>query len=374
MTPIWDDPLGPVIRETLQASRTDCPDAGTIAAYAERALTSSERRGVEQHLSNCSRCRETLLLMDRAETGTATENGTVTVFQKAKKRGSPLYRWPWLAAAAAAGLATVIWLKLPPSDVRAPEVAQFATRDQPPSGVAEAPKPSEQADANQATAEADSAEVVPPVPPSGAPVAGVAAPPSHAERRAFGERQKPLDALRDERKLEEAEQRRARADKTPPASEAPVPAAPSTREPAPQRESIATDATALMARQNREYMIAAGPKARAEVAGAAPAITWRVWTSGVVERSANGGATWTREAGVDALGARAVVSPTADVCWIVGDNGLILRFETGRGWTRVTPPAQIGFVAIEASDVRNATITAADTRRFTTTDGGQTWK
>jgi Putative zinc-finger len=359
--PDRDDPLAPAIRRTLEASRPDCPDAETIAAYAERELASAERRGVEQHLSNCSRCRETLLLMSRAAQADTAASSSPRFL---------LYRWPWLAAAAAAGLATVIWLKLP-ADVRAPEVAQVVEPNlakekagQPPSGVAAVPKPSEEADANKAPAKRQPA----------APVAGVAAPPSTAEQRAFGERPKPLDALRDERKLEEAGQRRARADKRSPAPAAPVAAAPSAREPAPQRESIATDATALMASQNREYMIAAGPKARAEAAAAVPAITWRVWASGVVERSADGGATWTREAGVDALGARAVVSPTADVCWIVGDNGLILRFEPGRGWTRLTPPAQLAFVAIEASDARNATMTAADARRFTTTDGGQSWK
>ena len=94
----------------------------------------------------------------------------------------------------------------------------------------------------------------------------------------------------------------------------------------------------------------------------------------MVERSADGGATWTREPGVDAPAARAILAPSRDVCWIVGDSGLILRFETGRGWTRLSPPAQIGFIAVEASDAVRATIAAADGRRFTTTDGGQTWK
>jgi Putative zinc-finger len=368
--PDRDDPLGPVIRETLQASRTDCPDVGTIAAYAERALTSAERRGVERHLSNCSRCRETLLLMDRAETGTAT------VLQKPEKGGSPLYRWPWLAAAAAAGLATVIWLKLPPSDVRAPEVAQIVVpdlakekADQPPSVVAGAPKPSEQADANKAPA------------PSRRATQPTATVPQGREQQAVAEADRFADKRSDERKLEEfGERRRAKSSPAaPPATE--TPAAIAAPPPAPPLPTAKVDSSArdtasatLMARQNREYMIAAGPKARAEAAADAPAITWRVWASGVVERSADGGATWTREAGVDALGARAVVSPTADVCWIVGDNGLILRFEAGRRWTRVAPPAQIAFVAIEASDGRNATITAADTRRFTTTDGGATWK
>ncbi|MGH9330895.1 MAG: hypothetical protein ACRD09_10660, partial [Vicinamibacterales bacterium] len=63
-----------------------------------------------------------------------------------------------------------------------------------------------------------------------------------------------------------------------------------------------------------------------------------------------------------------------DVCWIVGDRGLILRYETERGWTRLPPPAQVEFVAVEASDALRATITASDGRWFTTSDGGLTWK
>jgi hypothetical protein len=371
MRPDQDDPLGSAIRRTLQASRTDCPDAETIAAYAERSLASAERRGIERHLSDCARCRETLLMMSRAE-----EKGTATFFQDAKKGGSPLY-WPWLAGAAAAALAVVVWMALPPA-VRAPgpdSVAQIAAANpekekavQLPSADADAPAPSEQANANKAPADL-----------SKRPTQPAAAVPRRQERQAFREADRLDDKRSPEKKLEEAGERR-RAEPSPaapPAAEAPAAvAAPAPARPAQtaMADSNARDASALMARQNREYMIAAGPKAGTEAASAVPAITWRVWASGVVERTADGGKTWTRDTGVDAVGARAVASPTADVCWIVGDNGLILRFEAGRGWTRMTPPAQIAFVAIEASDARNATITAADSRRFTTTDGGETWK
>jgi hypothetical protein len=366
MRPERDDPLADEIRRTLQASRTDCPDAETIAAYAERALAGAERRSVEQHLSNCSRCRETLLLM---------EKGTATVLQETEKGGSPLYRWPWLAAAAAAGLAAVIWMRLPPSALRAPEPNQVAqaVRDdakEKPQGLPE------QAAANKAPVEADAAakKTVPAAPGSRLRVAEPSAPPPPAAREEFGERAKPADERRDQQKLGEMAQRRASAERPAAAHEAPPPAA--APAPAPQRESIATDAAApsLMARQNREYLIATGGELRSETADAVLRTMWRVWASGVVERSTDRGATWTREAGVDALGARGVVAPTANICWIVGDAGLILRFEVGRGWTRVPPPAQIGFVAIEASDARNATITAADGRRFTTADSGQTWQ
>lgn len=393
MRPDRDDPLAPAIRRTLQGSRTDCPEAETIAAYAERSLVDAERRDVEVHLSTCARCRETLLLMSRAE-----EKGTATFFQKAPKGGSPLYRWPWLAGAAAAGLAIVVWLALPPSAVRAPEsdrVAQVAREV----GREQAPVEPEQSAANKAPAGSDEAQAKErsTLPPPAAPA--VRAPPPQ-DRRAFVEEKRLADADRkEERRLDEAGERRAPVQKMPAAvPEAPPPVAPLPVEPTRARVAAETaaaqappaaeqkpDASArdtasakLMsrARQNREYPIASGPTAdaHARAASAIPAVTWRVWASGIVERSADGGATWTREPGVDAPAARAIYAPSRDVCWIVGDRGLLLRFETGRGWIRLSPPAQVGFIAVEATDTPRATITAADGRRFTTTDGGQTWK
>lgn len=209
------------------------------------------------------------------------------------------------------------------------------------------------------------------------------------------EEKRRADADRkEERKLDEVSERRVPVQKMPVAAPealppvAPPPARVAAESVAGQAPPVAAqkpDASArdtasrkLMsrARQNREYPIASGPPAdaHAQAASAIPAITWRVWASGIVERSADGGATWTREPGVDAPAARAIHAPSRDVCWIVGDRGLILRFETGRGWTRLSPPAQVGFTAVEAADALRATITAADGRRFTTIDGGATWK
>ena len=388
MRPDRDDPLAPAIRRTLQGSRTDCPEAETIAAYAERSLADAERRDVEWHLSSCARCREMLLLMSRAaEADTPAEKGTATFFHFWKKGGSPLYRWPWLAGAAAAGLAFIVWLALPPSPVRTPEsdrVAQVA-----PGVVREqAPAEPEQSAANKAPVASDEARAkAQPTPPG--PVAPAA--PATQDRQAFGERKRGLDDRRTDRKLEETGERRFRVEAPaaapqalPPVAPPPPPAAAESvaaqGPPAPARkpDSSARDTASpqLMsrARQNLEYLMASGPPANAQAASAIPAITWRVSLSGIVERSADGGATWTREPGVDAPAARAIHAPSRDVCWIVGDRGLVLRFETGRGWTRLSPPAEVGFIAVEATDALRATIAAADGRRFTTTDGGQAWK
>jgi hypothetical protein len=377
--PDRDDPLAPAIRRTLQGSRTDCPDADTIGAYAERSLAGAERRAVELHLSTCARCRETLLLMSRAAEADTPASPSPRFL---------LYRWPWLAGAAAAGLAIVVWLALPPSAVQAPEtdsIPQVAAREV---GKAQAPVESEQSAGNKAPVESDraSAKAAPSAVPS--PAARVGSTQSQArERQAFGE-EKRLADRRDERKLEEAGERRARVQTPPAAQEAPPPhaavpppAARSAEEqaaPARKPDSSARDTASpqLMARarQNLEYLITSGPPANAQAASAIPALTWRVWASGLVERSTDGGGTWTREPGLDAPAARAILAPSREVCWIVGDHGLILRYDAGRGWARLSPPAQIGFIAVEASDALHATISATDGQRFTTTDGGRTWR
>jgi photosystem II stability/assembly factor-like uncharacterized protein len=46
----------------------------------------------------------------------------------------------------------------------------------------------------------------------------------------------------------------------------------------------------------------------------------------------------------------------------------------GRTWQRVAFPESVDLVSIRASDGVNATVTAADGRTFTTTDGGRTWR
>jgi Putative zinc-finger len=365
--PDRDDGLGRAMRRALQDSGTDCPDVNVLAAYAERTLSATERRGVEGHLSRCARCRETLILTSRAA---ATEKGTATFLEEAKKGGSPLY---WLAGAVATGLAIALWIAQPDRDAPAPapdapsQVAQQVEGPAPPASLEPAPvRPQQEAK-------------------------DPAAPPTTRERGAR-ERNRAADATmkqsRDERKPESAGQpsvaERVVAPPPPPALPAPAPAPPpeSTAQ-ASARAKPAEKAAErqVLAGQDRRYgeasenVVVSWPRSTDRLAAmdAPPAIAWRVWTSGRVERSTDGGVSWSREP-IEAPAARAISAPSRDVCWIVGEAGLILRYETARGWARLSPPSQAGFVAVQARDAMQATITASDGRRFTTADGGQTWK
>ena len=75
------------------------------------------------------------------------------------------------------------------------------------------------------------------------------------------------------------------------------------------------------------------------------------------------------------LAAQIVVAsaPSADVCWMVGRGGIVLRSTDHETWQRVNIPQALDLSAISATDARTATVTAADGRTFSTADGGMSW-
>ena len=91
----------------------------------------------------------------------------------------------------------------------------------------------------------------------------------------------------------------------------------------------------------------------------------------VVESSSDGGATWTTEHTADRP-IRASAFVNADVAWVVGDNGLILR-RTKNGWFGASAPAEGNITAVKASSPSRATVTLEDGRVFITANGGVTW-
>ena len=91
----------------------------------------------------------------------------------------------------------------------------------------------------------------------------------------------------------------------------------------------------------------------------------------MVESSNDGGATWTTEHTADRP-IRASVFVSADVAWVVGDHGLVLR-RTKNGWFGASAPAEANITAVKASSPSRATVTLEDGRGFTTANGGVTW-
>jgi photosystem II stability/assembly factor-like uncharacterized protein len=98
-------------------------------------------------------------------------------------------------------------------------------------------------------------------------------------------------------------------------------------------------------------------------------VMWRVRDL-VIEHSTDGGATWVTEHTADRP-VRAGAFVNANVAWLVGENGLVLR-RTINGWFGASPPADEHIAAVRASSPSKATVTLEDGRVFNTENGGVT--
>jgi hypothetical protein len=99
-------------------------------------------------------------------------------------------------------------------------------------------------------------------------------------------------------------------------------------------------------------------------------LRWRT-SDRVIEHSPDDGATWVAEYTADRP-IRAGTLVDAEVAWLVGDDGLVLR-RTSNGWFGTNPPADTPVDAVRASSPSRATVTLIDGRVLTTDNGGITW-
>ena len=112
---------------------------------------------------------------------------------------------------------------------------------------------------------------------------------------------------------------------------------------------------------------------------------WRIGAGGSIERSIDQGRTWQPQPTGVQTDLLAGAAPSDREAWAVGRANIILRTTDGTHWQRLSGPGGAtangvtsptpapDWVAITATDALHATIVAADSRRFTTADGGVTW-
>lgn len=155
-----------------------------------------------------------------------------------------------------------------------------------------------------------------------------------------------------------------------PKAAAPPPAKPSAPVVAERRQPVVKEtAPAAEAKPPTEIASADGVVLRG-TRRSNRSVVWRA-RDVVIEHSTDGGMTWTTEYRSDrSIRAGAFVS--ADVAWLVGDSGLVLR-RTKNGWFGTTPPGEGNIKAIRASSSSKASVTFDNGRVFTTENGGVTW-
>ena len=329
----------------------NCLDADTIAAWMDGSLPERERAAAEAHAADCDRCLAVLAAVAK----------TVPPPQKAARPSWLSVRW--LVPITTAAVAVVAWTVL---------------QDQ--------PQPVRQVDMVAPPASEPAPAAAPPAEPKReAPQANVSAGAEKSPAPALEKRKSSASARRDEQAKTQAQEETARREQqerlardglVPPPRRAADPPPPPAMEPpakptaAPQTAAAATRAAEQMITQS-QFRSAIAPTL---VVSPDPNMRWRI-SGSLVERSTDGGRTWT----VQTIGIQTPVSagasPARGVCWIVGPGGTVLLTTDAERWRRLEfPDSNANLVAVVARDALSATVTTADGRTYLTDDGGKTWR
>jgi hypothetical protein len=325
--------LEQALKHELRAAGTPpagaCLDAETLGAWTDGGLDPAAMATAEAHVANCARCQA--MAATFARSAPVIEAGPET------SRVS-IWKW-WLAPLAAGVAATTLWMVVP-------EQQQIAT----------APPHAKAADAVPAPATTEAA--APPAPAKGAASERFAARDSDLAASAREARQRAMQANA-ERKEEAArlQDQVAMADAAARAAEAPPPAA--AAPPAPAE---------IGALQKR---LAIAP---IEINTLDPSLVWRI-VGDRIERSGDGGKTWTLLRQQPGDGITAGSAPSNAVCWFVGRAGrVLLTTNSGATFTDISLAEPLDLASVAATDARSAAIYSVVGRRFRTDDGGRTWR
>ena len=342
-----------------------CPDAASLAAYADNGLTPDERRRVEAHAADCATCLEHLALL-----------GAISLDREAPEPSrSWLVRWGWLVPVATAVVVVAVWLRLPEqkSSEDAGPPASARTQAVAPAAPEQEVAPSSDLAATQATAERDAQ--------AKAKQRQAARTSQAAPARAAAPLEKKADALAPlERRDQERQEVAATSPVPPAASEAPAAAPPS---PATVQARKASDENFQRQRVGAASKVAtpAAPAAPTladatkEEVRAEPASTresYRAFGSRI-EQSKDGGATWRTALSDPQSTFTSVGCAPGGGCWIGTADGQIVR-PTPDGFSRSVLPVRARVVAITSSGSQAAVVTVEGGRRFRTTDGGSSWQ
>jgi hypothetical protein len=411
-----DKPAANLLRRSLASSpgvEAVCPDPEILAAYLERSLDADETARFELHFSHCARCREQLSALSRSGelVGASEEKRPRT------QRMPWIWDWRWLAPATAALVFVALLIALRP--VRHPGEESLVAMDHqpaPPAAVytpmpdsgpaarASAPHTTSAAGARISPPSSSAkSDVAPPVPSRELPEtpAGQAATSPPLNGRNYKEILKltmPAPAHGANPSAAGSSSLRGGTSQAATSPAASPPAAQAARVPAdivpPDVPTAgpayagavgAPEATdekkmAVMVRnpssaQTESLMVEAGVQTSdlTLVRTPDPQVIWRFSSGRFIERSIDAGITWRVQWTKANAHLIAGAAPTADTCWLVGRDAMILLTTDGRKWKTISPPADADFVYVEAADAFSATVTTTDGRKFTTNDGGRHW-
>jgi hypothetical protein len=370
-----------ILKRGLEARRSfdpnGCPHEATLAAYCDRSISGPQVHQLEEHFSNCARCQGTLAAMARARTAQHSIGGR-----------SLTRRWELYAAvaAAAAGISIAVGLMqrgrvIAPAANLIPESAAPEQAGNEPAlkGPQAGPQIAfnepynEQAQGNAAAKGRAPVEN----PPGAVRKRGLQLNPAGAEGAGQAKQKEEISPSKTF-----SENPQAESAAVPPAAlpaQAP-PLAPLM--PEPRLAARAPTGPALGAPMGGFAGFGAAPSG-AGLASVPQAFSvrtadnverWRLGANGSIEHLASDGSWEPQISGVAAaLRAGAASSPTT--CWVAGAGGTILRTtDGGEHWQKINSPTSADLVSIVAVDASAATVMTADGHRFSTIDGGRSWR
>jgi hypothetical protein len=377
-----DPSMDRLLRRALQpepgaAATPQCVDPETLAAWADGSLSGEALAHAEQHVADCARCQAMLAAMAR----TVPENTIPPRWQVLTAR--------WLVPFAAAAIVLAVWVSV---DRQRPETA--AVRSGPAAAAAEvrpAPEPINAPSLH--SPDSDPSDTEPLAAYTGRqPISGTQEKESRdsaAKSRVVApkEEAKPADPP--------GQYSDALASPPPPAPPGPAPSPRPVSEPAkpaPTLEMIQAIPTAPAAASPSVAARAAVQPGASDIISPEPAFRWRLLAPATIQRSTDGGVTWTTQAmrfagqsllaqgrNVATANLAAPITLTTgsaaapDVCWIVGAGGVVLLSTDGTTWQRRPFPEPVNLTGVRAVDARTAIVTTEDGRQFSTADAGATW-
>jgi hypothetical protein len=145
---------------------------------------------------------------------------------------------------------------------------------------------------------------------------------------------------------------------------------------APSAPSPAAVAGAKADYRDTATLMLAGISSPGLISAPGSHVLWRAGRAGLIEFSADGGKSWSRQTSGVLLDLLSGSAPSEKVCWIVGRVGtILLSTDGGAHWKLLPSPLNEDLGAVHAADALHATIWKLhNTQSFETTDGGLTWK
>ncbi len=402
--------------QAASAAQRPCADVETLAAYHEGGLAAEQMSLWKTHLQDCPRCQGILTQLEAtdaipfavADNVEKQKTGAVPVL---KPRRPAVWRWAAPAGALAAGL--LVWVAVRESKpVQIAEVRKDAASaanlptPAPPPAESKTQSANEEQSAQTRSAETAVGGVLQPKRepshtgrvagvPSRPPVAsgaqtsenlvngysGTLAKSDVGDKAAAGAREFKEKAAADSLSRSvtpAAPGPEVSANTQAFAEAAPGPARPSAKPvgggpPAPAVLQQKQEMSGMSRFREKQAMVLAKSVSAVTIAAPGNAAQWRIGAAGIIEHSADNGATWTLQSSGVITDLLAGSAPSDKVCWIVGRAGTILRTaDGGAHWVKVRPPIVDDFASIFAVDARQATVSPAQ-GTYQTMDGGATW-